>query len=140
MSSSVSRPKRPPGVSRSAQTLELMLFAFATDDRSLEVFASEAEAVASCEGADVASSGYLFFAGDGSPLEPVFSEPAVIGSFVVTHGRYSLRACSGAHLRDVLPRVSVVEGPTGIQSVADVARVLTSHSSGPPTASAELQR
>ena len=117
-----------------------MLFAFATDDLSLTVFASEAEAVASCEGADVAAGGYMFFATDGSPLEPVFSEPAIIRSLVVTHGRYSLRPGTGLNLREVLPRVSAVEGPPGLQSVAEVERVLTSHSSGPPAPPTEFQR
>ena len=79
-----------------------MLFAFATDDLSLTVFASEAEAVASCEGADVAAGGYMFFATDGSPLEPVFSEPAIIRSLVVTHGRYSLRPARSKSSRSCL--------------------------------------
>lgn len=120
-------------------TLELMIFSYATDDRSLKAFASEAEAVAYCEGADVAESGYLFFAADGSSLEPVFSVPAVTGLFVIKHGCYSLCPGAGAHLRQVLPYVSVVEG-AGFHTVAEVEITLTSHSGGPPPADAELQR
>ena len=38
-----------------------MIFAFDTDDRSLMVFSSEAEAIAYCEGVDVEEGGWSLF-------------------------------------------------------------------------------
>lgn len=125
---------------RSNPLLEPMLYALAVDDQTLHVFSTDAEAIAYCEGYDVASGTWRFFAADGSPLVPTFSEPARKGAFLVTHGRYALAAGAGAPLQESMARVSSVEGPPGLQSVAEVARALTRPSSGLPTAAAHVQR
>ena len=65
-----------------------MIFAFATDERTLTVFSEEREATPFCEGFDVSQGRWLFFTDDGSPLEPVFSVPASKPGFVITHGHY----------------------------------------------------
>ena len=108
-----------------------MVFALAKDDHGLMVFATEAEAIAYCEGIDVEEGGWLFFANDGSPLEPHFSRPSHRGTFAVRSSEYSLRlAQSGTHLslRDRLNEIASVEGMLGVSSVADVERLLTAGS------------
>lgn len=101
-----------------------MLYALATDDRTLHVFSTEAEAISHCEGFDVASGHWCFFAADGSPLVAVFSEPAREGAFLITHGRYALSPGTGPSLQESLAGIAAVEGPPGLQSIAEVARVL----------------
>src|SRR6266498_1398186 len=50
-----------------------MIFAFATDDRTLFVFPNEAKACSYAEGIDVEDGVWLFFAEDGTPLVPAFA-------------------------------------------------------------------
>ena len=110
-----------------------MIFAFATDDRSLMVFVSEAEAIAYCEGIDVEEGGWLFFANDGSPLEPHFSRPSHRGTFSVESGEYTLRPAKPGNdlsLRERLSEIASVEGMPGISNIADVERLLTAGSRG----------
>lgn len=46
-----------------------MIFAFATDEKTLMVFPNERDAISYCEGWDVLEGIWLFFAADGSPME-----------------------------------------------------------------------
>jgi hypothetical protein len=46
-----------------------MLFALSTDDRTLMVFGDAADAVAYCEGRDVAEGGWRFWDAAGSPTQ-----------------------------------------------------------------------
>lgn len=108
-----------------------MLYALSTDDRTLHVFSTEAEALSYCEGYDVASGTWRFFAEDGSPLAAVFSEPAQEGRIVITHGRYSLGPGTGPSLQESLAEIAAVEGPPGLQSVGEVALALTRRGEGP---------
>ena len=107
-----------------------MIFALATDDHGLMIFATEADAVAYCEGIDVAEGGWEFFAADGAPLEAHFSQPASRGAVFVTSGEYTLRAAGDTRpsLSERLNAVTYVEGMPGVVSVADVERLLTSRS------------
>lgn len=110
-----------------------MVFALATDDHGLLVFATEAAAIAYCEGIDVEDGGWLFFANDGSPLEPNFSKPSQRGTFVVISGEYTLRPAKPSAyppLRDRLHEVTSVQGIPGVSSVRDVERLLTIGSKG----------
>lgn len=108
-----------------------MLYALARDDRTLHVFSTEAEALADCEGYDVASDNWRFFAEDGSPLTAVFSEPAQDGKILISHGRYSLSPGTGPSLQESLAEVAAVEGPPGLQSVGEVALALARRVEGP---------
>lgn len=74
-----------------------MIFAYATDEKTLMVFSNERDAISYCEGWDVSEGSWLFFAADGSPMEAAFSEPASKSGWVISHGRYSLRPI--AHLK-----------------------------------------
>jgi hypothetical protein len=111
-----------------------MIFALATDDHGLMIFATEADAVAYCEGIDVAEGGWEFFAADGAPLEPVFSQPASRGSVSVASGQYTLRRAENTRpsLSERINVVTYVEGIPGVGSVADVERLLTSRIWTPP--------
>ena len=107
-----------------------MIFALATDDHGLMIFATEADAMAYCEGIDVADGGWEFFAEDGTPLEPVFEQAASRGSVLTTSGKYMLRT-AGKTLPSLIDRIGIVtsvEGMPGVVSVADVERLLTSRS------------
>lgn len=77
-----------------------MLFALSTDDRTLMVFGDAADAVAYCEGLDVAEGGWRFWDAAGAPLEAAFAEPAVRGRLITANGRYALVP---AHAPDAVP-------------------------------------
>jgi hypothetical protein len=108
-----------------------MLYALSTDDRTLHVFATEAEALSYCEGYDVSSGNWHFFAEDGSPLSAAFSEPAQEGRISISHGRYSLGPGTGPSLQESLTEIAAVEGPPGLQSVGEVALALARRGEGP---------
>lgn len=121
-----------------------MIYAFATDDCSLNVFASEKEAISYCEGFDVSQGNWLFFGNDGGSLEVHFDTPASQVGIFVSNGSYYLRRAANASPSDLialLPRIASVESQGCPSSVAEVERLLTIPSSGPPqAASAEVQR
>jgi hypothetical protein len=103
-----------------------MIFAFATDDRTLLAFSDEAEATAYAEGVDVEKGVWLFFAHDGCALEAVFTTPNQNGLFTIRSGSYTLRPNKSPKvpsLLELLPRVSAVEGKLG--SVEDVRQFLS---------------
>lgn len=106
-----------------------MIFALATDEKTLFVFIDESAAISYCEGFDVSQGGWLFFSDDGSPLEPVFSVPASQPGFVITHGRYSLRPGISDSLASLLPTVAAVEGIPPLNTISEIERFLTLHSS-----------
>ena len=62
-----------------------MIFAVATDERTLVAFPNEVEAVAACEGLDVEAAEWLFWNDSGEPLEPLFSVPNERGLFAGQH-------------------------------------------------------
>ncbi len=105
-----------------------MIFAFATDDRTLMVFLNEAKAVAYCEGIDVEAGGWAFFDNDGRPLDAVFTRPNFKAGPIVGSGTYVLRptpSASAQSLAQRLHEVASVEGPENLTTVADVERLLT---------------
>lgn len=111
-----------------------MIFAFATDDKTITVFSDESEAISYCEGYDVAQGGWLFFANDGSPLEHYFEIPASTPGTLIAHGRYSLRASTAdnaGHLLHLLPRVTSVEGYQPLTTVADINAHISHYTNGP---------
>lgn len=67
-----------------------MIFALATDERTLMVFSTPGEAIAHCEGIDVEDGLWLFWAESGAPLEPVFLTPNYRDSIGVGSGTYQL--------------------------------------------------
>jgi hypothetical protein len=108
-----------------------MVFAFATDDRTLHVFRDEAAATAYAEGIDVEDGVWLFFSENGAPLQPSFTVPNKRGRFTVLSGAYSLQPgqVPGAqHLLELLPNVAAVEGE--LESIEAVREVLTTAFSG----------
>ena len=104
-----------------------MIFAVATDERTLITFASEAEAVAYCEGLDVEAAVWLFWNDCGEPLEPLFSIPNKRGLFIVGNGVYSLVPASPNHhaiLDEALDEVLNYEGPPPFDSSNGVREYL----------------
>lgn len=85
-----------------------MIFALATDEQTLYSFATEAEAIAYCEGLDVESGAWLFWDALGRPLAPRFITPNRRGLLTVSHGHYILEATSDplyASLDDALDEI-----------------------------------
>ncbi len=127
-----------------------MIFAFATDDRTLMVFPNQRDVVTYCEGWDVSEGGWLFFDAEGTPMEAVFSEPAAKNGWVIFHGFYSLRLNAESektHLLVHLPQVAAVEGEAPLNTVAAIEGLLKSRLTGmadsglrPPAAAPKLQR
>src|SRR5688572_11424078 len=60
-----------------------MVFAEATDERCLSAFENDSEAIAYCEGIDVAEGNWLFWDDSGNPLEPVFSTASRGGKYTL---------------------------------------------------------
>lgn len=91
-----------------------MIFAVETEQRSLLVFESEADAIKNCEALDVEAATWLFWNEEGEPLEPHFLKPNKRGLFIVQNGVYELRAASPDHhaaLDEALEEVLVFEAP-----------------------------
>lgn len=110
-----------------------MIFAYATDERTLMIFPNESDAVRYCEGWDVSEGGWLFFAADGSPMEAAFSEPASKNGWVISNCFYSLRInveSEKTQLLALLPQVVAVEGEAPLNTVAAIEGLLTSCSTG----------
>ena len=113
-----------------------MIFALTTDDRTLLVLATDAEAIACAEGIDVEDGNWLFFDADGKPLEAVFTTPNKRGSFWVESGVYVLRPSESASMKsllDELEDVSAVEGEPPLNTVAEIKKLLTRRSTALPS-------
>jgi hypothetical protein len=74
-----------------------MIFAVATDERTLYSFPSAEAAIAYCEALDVAAAVWLFWDDAGRPLEPHFTVQNKRGLFVVQNGSYILVPASEQH-------------------------------------------
>jgi hypothetical protein len=102
--------------------LSLMIFALATDERSLMVFADAASAIAYCEGIDVEDGVWEFWGPEGEALEAVFSRPNErTGSWVLS-GVYTLHPCPTKQgLLASLPGIDFLKTNPHFSSLADVA-------------------
>ncbi|HSH71478.1 MAG TPA: hypothetical protein VK974_00335 [Methylophilaceae bacterium] len=108
-----------------------MIFALSTDDRTLQVFESEAEAISYAEGIDVEDGVWAFFDDTGHALEPVFTKPNQRGSFVVSSGVYELHlaAPNTPALQAKLSEVSAIENSGQFNTVSEVEAWLASNPS-----------
>lgn len=98
-----------------------MLFAFDKDTGEVLVLASPVEAPHRCKPIDVKDGFWLFFADDGSPLEPRFDPTDDPDDLP---GPYSLeRAMSGRWLQERLERVASMTGG-GVADVEGLAELL----------------
>jgi len=80
-----------------------MIFALATDENTLFVFASVTDAIAYCEGIDVEDGGWSFWDHAGCALDAEFLIPNHRNGFTVGNGSYRLVPMSDkASLRDSL--------------------------------------
>jgi hypothetical protein len=106
--------------------LEAMIFALSTDDRTLQVFNAEAEAIGYAEGIDVEAGVWRFFDSCGAPLEAVFTKPNT-GRFLVASGKYYLRPAAGVNLIECLGEVAAVEAPAPLNTISAVRERLASN-------------
>lgn len=99
-----------------------MIFAVATDEKSLHVFPAEAAAVAYCEGIDVQAGSWLFWDRNGAALQPEFLVPNQQGRFVVASGTYRLVRAAGtaASLGERLAGIAVIAGNPYFSSLAAI--------------------
>lgn len=72
-----------------------MIFAAATDEGTLLVFQSPADAIAYCEGIDVEDGGWLFWNESGNALAADFITPNHRGNHVIGSGMYRLVPADG---------------------------------------------
>jgi hypothetical protein len=101
-----------------------MIFALDTDDGAVTALASAAEATAHCKAVDVEDGYWLFFADDGSPLEPRFDRVGPHGSEDVPPTAFALqRAMSGLWLQERLDRISGVKG-CGLSTLEELIETL----------------
>ena len=74
------------------------VFAFNTILKIMEVFATRAEAIARVPGLEIAEGDWLFFAGDGSSLNAVYSVDPFVREGVYGNGVYDLQPGEGPNL------------------------------------------
>jgi hypothetical protein len=102
--------------------------------KTLKVFASKAEAVASVKGLEIAEGDWRFFSADGSPMKSHFSTPAQIfpESNTYTNGVYTLEpADTGPNLYTLLSVVSCEDhAQSGLHTLRDVEQFLIDHALG----------
>ncbi|MEO8024246.1 hypothetical protein [Polaromonas sp.] len=113
------------------QQLSLMIFAVATDERTLVAFPGEAAAIAKCETLDVEAADWLFWDDCGRPLEPLFSVPNKRGLFTVQNGVYSLVPAGPDHhalLVDALDEIVTFESAAPFDSADGVHSYLADRS------------
>lgn len=97
-----------------------MIFALDTDNGEVRALSSPLEAAQHCKPIDVKDGFWLFFADDGSPLEPRFDSP----EDPMDPGPYSLeRAMSGRWLQERIGNVATVNG-RGLTSIEDLVETL----------------
>jgi len=103
-----------------------MIFAAATDERTLFVFSSPEAAVAYCEGIDVEDGGWLFWDDHGAPLQAQFLTPNYHGAFGgVGSGTYQLVSTQSLPpLREALAGLNAIEANAFFQSIAAVQEYL----------------
>jgi hypothetical protein len=88
-----------------------MIFAAATDENTLCVFPSAAEAIANCEGIDVEDGGWLFWDESGNSLSAEFLTPNHRGRFTVGSGTYRLvQSPDQPNLAESLSGISHIDG------------------------------
>lgn len=96
-----------------------MIFAAATDESSLMVFATTAEAIAHCEGVDVEDGGWLFWDERGAALKPEFLSANHQGRFTVGSGTYRLiEAPDQPSLAEALAGIRSMEANPHFESMA----------------------
>lgn len=87
-----------------------MYFALATDDLALYVFADFRALASCCEGIDVDSGGWLFWADDGTSLKARFTEPVERSGRVAGGGAYVLEEnASGEHLAQCVHKARTLD-------------------------------
>ena len=110
-----------------------MIFVVETEERSLYVFKSEAEAIANCEGLDVEAGVWLFWDDSGQPLMPQLSVPNKRGLFMAASGVYSLVPAAMDHhaaLPEALDEVLHYESGPPLNSKAGVRAYLAFRTTG----------
>ena len=94
-----------------------MIFLFDSDASALQVHADAHAALLACLTEDLLRQRWLFFAADGSPLR----------ADCLADGSRQLRpwaSCSSCRLEQLLPWISTVSGPAGLDSVPALRRHL----------------
>ncbi len=114
-----------------------LMFAAETEECRLFVFASEADAIAQCEGLDVEAALWLFWTTDGTPLEPDFLIPNRRGLFRVANGSYRLVEASPDHHADLAEALDMLLSmePNPFFSSLEQVRAHVAGGGGPARAS-----
>ena len=103
-----------------------MIFVFNNDDKGLDVYPSEKEAIDAYEGIDVVESPCDFWNNEGLSLKAVFTRPNEKGSFSVVSGTYHLESNpEGEPLIKLLSQISTVEGKSPLNTIEALRQHLT---------------
>ena len=101
-----------------------MLFALDKEEGVVVAFPSPIDVAARCKGVDVRDGFWLFFADDGSPLEPRFAHPEIPGGPEPASHDFTLnRAMSGRWLQERVGEVRSIQG-CGLASMEDLVEAL----------------
>ena len=116
----------------SPEKLQELVFGFDIASKTLSVFDSKEQAIATVEGLSIAEGDWRFFSYDGSPLDAIFSVPAKINFDTNTYsnGLYTLEATQDAP--SLLSVLSLVEcedkANSGLLTLRDVEQYLVDRS------------
>jgi hypothetical protein len=110
------------------EKLRNLVFGLDRLGKTITVFSSRADAIASVEGLTIAEGDYSFFSADGSPLEARFSIPARLHPErnTYTNGVYTLEpAATGSNLFTLLSIVDCDDpAQSGLRTLRDVEQFL----------------
>lgn len=104
-----------------------MIFALATDENTLFVFAAATDAIASCEGIDVEDGGWRFWDMAGNPLAAQFLTTNIRSGVTVASGSYRLVPASGpSTLGECLRSIGQISDNSRFPDISAVRRHLAS--------------
>ncbi|MFL2360702.1 hypothetical protein PQU63_03605 [Xanthomonas protegens] len=102
-----------------------MIFALATDERTLMSFNDLNEAISYCEAIDIEAGGWEFWGQNGEALVAIFLEPNEGSRWHASNGTYSLQpSANGPDLLASLPRVRQLDANPHFASLAALADYL----------------
>ncbi len=113
-----------------------MIFAYSTDDQTLDVFPDETAAISYCEGIDVEDGIWIFWDDEGIPLFAEFIVPNKREGHCLTNGKYHLvqnPEMTQTPLLEALEHIGAVEGQRPFNTITAIKQHLTSRSRKIPT-------
>jgi len=105
-----------------------MIFALATDEMTLFVFGTEADALGYCEGIDVEDDGWRFWDSAGKALRPEFTTPNKHSWFGSCSGIYRLVSSDQPSLSDAISTIHNIDRNEFFPSISAVKDYISNSS------------